>query len=861
MKRGTLRRKLRLHARCGVFTLTPATALALSSFASAATSPAAAPEPGVEFDTTYLRVDPQRVDIARLARSNYVSPGAYPVEVWMNGNRVLRDTVRFLEQGKDASAVPCLTRGMLERAGVDFTKLAGARETQADACIDLRALVPEAAVDFDFGEQKLTLSVPQKYMRNQARGYVPPELWDKGVNAAFVSYGANVYQTSNDGAHSTQSYLGLNAGVNLGGWHLRHQSSLTSSTGQPTQFDDIATYAQHDVPRLQAQVTLGESQTTGDVFDSVAFRGAQIATDDRMLPESLRGYAPVVRGMAASNARVTVRQNGQVIYETSVPPGPFEVRDLYPTGYGGNLDVTVTEADGRTRSFSVPYAAVAQSLRPGTTRFAFTAGQLRDDSLHSRPTFTQFTLQRGLTNLVTAYGGAIAASGYMAANLGVALNTTLGAFAADVTAARTDIPGSGTMSGQSMHIAYSKLIDYSNTNFTLGAYRYSSSGYLGFADAARARDYAMNGGAVSDRQRGRLQLTVNQPLKNYGTVFGTLTSQNYWNRSGHDTFYQLGYSNSFRYGSYSVTAGRTISTDGEASDEIMVSVTLPLGRSPHAPLMSVNLNTGDDVTSLQESVSGSAGEGNEMSYNLYAAQTRANGSSISGNGGASGVYRAPYAQITASASGSAHTSQLSAGVSGSIVAHPGGVTLSQTVGETFGIVEAPGAEGATVAGTPGTKIDGRGYAIVPFLTPYDMNTIDIDPKGTSPDVEFESTSDQAAPHLGSIVMLKYRTMTGRAVLIRAPRIDGESLPFGAEVSDGKGQVVGVVAQDSRIFARGVEDQGSLVVRWGEQASEQCIVSYALPARTTQKNALYASVETHCVDAPVAVSTGTDQVSK
>ncbi len=120
------------------------------------------------------------------------------------------------------------------------------------------------------------------------------------------------------------------------------------------------------------------------MFDSVAFRGVQIATDDRMLPESLRGYAPVVRGTAQSNARVTIRQNGQVIYETNVSPGPFEIKDLYATGYGGNLDVTVTEADGRTENFTVPFASVAQSLRPGTTRFSVTAGQLRNDSRSRR---------------------------------------------------------------------------------------------------------------------------------------------------------------------------------------------------------------------------------------------------------------------------------------------------------------------------------------------------------------------------------------------------------------------------------------------------------------------------------------------
>ncbi|SAK49773.1 fimbrial biogenesis outer membrane usher protein [Caballeronia hypogeia] len=569
---------------------------------------------------------------------------------------MLTDDIRFVASNGGANATPCLTRKMLEGFGVDFEKIAAehsqdAALQNADACIDPRAQIPGASVDFDFAEQKLSISIPQKYTRNIARGYVSPELWDKGVNAGFLSYNANAYQTNAGGAHSTQEYLGLNAGVNIGAWHFRHQSSVTASTGQATELDNIATYVQHDLPKFKAQATLGDAQTTGDVFDSVAFRGAQIATDDRMLPESLRGYAPVVRGTADSNARVTVRQNGQVIYETSVSPGPFEIKDLYATGYGGNLDVTVTEADGRTKQFSVPYAAVAQSLRPGTTRFAVTAGQLRDESLESKPNFAQLTVQRGLTNLVTLYGGTIAAQGYLAANVGAALNTKLGAFSADVTTARTQIPGVQTASGRSLRIAYSKFIDATHTSFTLGSYRYSDAGYLGFSDAARVRDYAEHGGDVTDRQRGRTQLTVNQPLKNNASVFATASSQTYWNRGGRDLFFQTGYSNSFKYGTYSLTAGRTANADGTMSNEIMLSTTIPLGHSQHAPQLTMNANAARNASSVQASLSGAAGASNQYSYNVYGAASQGAGSDIGANAGASGIYRAPYAQVSASVRG------------------------------------------------------------------------------------------------------------------------------------------------------------------------------------------------------------------
>jgi outer membrane usher protein len=127
-----------------------------------------------------------------------------------------------------------------------------------------------------------------------------------------------------------------------------------------------------------------------------------------------------------------------------------------------------------------------------------------------------------------------------------------------------------------------------------------------------------------------------------------------------------------------------------------------------------------------------------------------------------------------------------------------------------------------------------------------MNTVDIDPKGSSSDVEFVSTSERAVPRLGSVVMLKYKTVTGRAALIRAPQMGGAPLPFGADVLDANGNHVGVVAQDSRIFARGIEDKGTLVVKWGDAATEQCRIAYTLPTQTKNSGVVYISTQGTCV---------------
>jgi outer membrane usher protein FimD/PapC len=115
------------------------------------------------------------------------------------------------------------------------------------------------------------------------------------------------------------------------------------------------------------------------------FRGAQIFSDDTMLPESMRGFAPVIRGIARTNATVTVKQNGYTVYQTYVAPGSFEIRDLYPTSASGDLDIVVTEADGSVQHFVQPFSAVPVMLREGRVKYALSAGSIEQRSMARKP--------------------------------------------------------------------------------------------------------------------------------------------------------------------------------------------------------------------------------------------------------------------------------------------------------------------------------------------------------------------------------------------------------------------------------------------------------------------------------------------
>ncbi|WP_411704109.1 fimbria/pilus outer membrane usher protein, partial [Edaphovirga cremea] len=361
-------------------------------------------EQGAQFDPIFLsQTQRGNIDLTRFEHGASVLPGIYKADISINGLLVGNENIQFTEQ-PDKSVQPCLTRDMLKSIDFNYDKLPASFNDALKSdqtCFPLKALLPQAQSEFDSGLQQLNITVPQLYMNNTARGYVSPALWDKGVPAGILGYSINGNTQRSRGQTSNSAFGGINSGLNVGGWYLRHNGSYNWQENYGGHYESLNTYVQRDIPAIMGRVIVGESNTQGQVFDTLAYRGVELLSEDRMLPSSQRGYAPTVRGIARTNARVSIRQNGRVINEVNVPPGAFEINDLYPTGYGGTLDVTVTEADGSIQNFSVPFASVANLLRPGSHRYNLVAGKLRDNNLSKDYALYQATYQRGMSNLIT----------------------------------------------------------------------------------------------------------------------------------------------------------------------------------------------------------------------------------------------------------------------------------------------------------------------------------------------------------------------------------------------------------------------------------------------------------------------------
>lgn len=817
-------------------------------FAAVSLLGATAPVGAAQFNPMFLQNKGAQVDLRYFEQVNGVVPGNYNVDLYLNQRLERRENITFAidDEGDAANAQPILTLALLREIGVDVDRLkqegiVSPDSLDSDPVILLR--IEGASVEMDASRLALHLSVPQAYIKRRSRGYVDPSLWDDGITAFFSNYQLNYNRNSGEGMRNDYGYLGLRNGFNIGQWRLRNDASISQGTGTERHFSSNRTYLEHDVTSLKGRFAIGQLYTNGDIFDSSRFRGFQLSSDIGMLPDNESGYAPVVRGIAETHATVEVRQNGYVIYSTTVSPGAFEIRDIYPGGSNGDLEVTIIESDGRRRSFSQAYSYLPVMVRRGTLQYSLSLGKYDNDG-EKTPNLLQSTAVYGATDNLTTYGGLLGADGYNAINLGLGLNTPVGGMSLDVTNSRSRPSHGKATTGQSARFLYSKTLDSTNTTFTMVGYRYSTSGYRTLSEHIQEMAEADRQDFVSARPKNRLDLSINQSVGNNGSVFLSAGETNYWDRIGNTRRIQLGYSGNVGEVSFSISASHTQSAGAsQASDnQLAMSVSIPFGSSARSQrLYSSYTHAGKGDDSLQTGVSGYLDDASTLSYSAQAGKSGQERSGSVGMG-----WDAPSAKLAGNYAKSGSSRHLDLTATGSVVAHSGGVTFGQPVGETFALVEVPGVKGARLEGASG-RTDGAGYTLEGYVQPYRYNDLNLDTQTLGTDVDVSESSTRVVPRRGAVVKARFAASSGRRVQFSLLQSTGASLPFGAQLFEGE-RLLAVVDNQSRALVFGIPDKGQLHARW---AGGSCRIPYTLPERDA--SLVYDQVNAACSAQPVTES--------
>lgn len=823
------------------------------------------------FNPRFLADDPSAVaDLSSFEKGQELPPGTYRVDIYLNDGFMTSRDVTFSAGEDGHGLMPCLTRGQLANMGLNTASIKGMDALEPDACVPFTAMIKEATVRLDVGLQRLYLTIPQAFMGNQARGYISPELWDNGITAGLLNYNFTGNNVQNRvGGSSQYAYLNLQSGLNVGAWRLRDNSTWSYSSGSSSEnkWQHVNTWLERDITPFRSRLTLGDSYTNGDVFDGINFRGAQLASDDNMLPDSQKGFAPVIHGIARGTAQVSIKQNGYEIYHSTVPPGPFTINDLYAAGNGGDLQVAIKEADGSVQSFTVPYSSVPVLQREGHTRYALTAGKYRSgNDLQEDPTFFQSTLMHGLPAGWTLYGGTQLADRYRAFNLGVGKNIgELGALSVDITQANATLPDDSQQQGQSVRFLYNKSLSDLGTNIQLVGYRYSTQGYYGFADTTYQR---MSGHSVVTEdgpvyvkpkftdyynlaysKRGKVQVSVTQQLGRTATLYLSGSRQSYWGTDNTDEQFQAGLNTAVNDINWTLSYSLTKNAWQDGRDQMLaVNVNIPFSHWLRSDSQSVwrhasaSYSMSDDLNGRTSNLAGLYGtllDDNNLSYSVQTGYASGGEGSSGGTGYAALNYRGGYGNANVGYSHSDGMKQLYYGMSGGVLAHANGVTLSQPLNDTVVLVSAPGAEGTRVENQTGVRTDWRGYAVLPYATEYRENRVALDTNSLADNVDLDDAVVNVVPTHGAIVRAQFKPRVGMKLLMTLTH-NGKMVPFGAMVTSTDSQNSSIVADNGLVYLSGMPLAGKVQAVWGEGDDARCVADYRIPNESQEQTLIQLS---------------------
>lgn len=793
----------------------------------------------IEFNTDVLNAeDKKNIDLSRFTQANYVMPGEYLMAININDYVIPEQPLYFYaREGRPESSEACLSPALIGQIGLKPEALGKVRYWQNGQCAELSSIEGMVAKP-DLATGTLYLSVPQAWLEYSDANWLPPSRWDNGIPGILLDYNLNMLTSKPHNSGSTQntSVTGT-TGFNLGPWRARADfqgnNTRSSASENNNQFDWSRVYMYRAIPRLASTLTLGENFFASDIFDSFRYAGISLATDERMLPPNLRGYAPEVSGIARTNAKVTVSQQGRVIYQTTVASGPFRIQDLN-SSISGRLDVRVEEQDGTEQTFQVDTATIPYLTRPGTVRYKTTVGQPSDfDHRTEGPVFASGEASWGVSNSWSLYGGAIASNGYNALSLGLGRDLfAMGAVSADVTQSlATDLPSQGSYSGKSYRVSYAKRFEKIDSEITFAGYRFSERNYMTMSQYIDTR---YRGNTLAN-DKAMYTVTANKNFQDARVgLYLNYSHQTYWDQQTAD-YYSIAASRYFdafsmKDLSVNLSASRT-QNNGRNDNALYLSLSMPLGNRQtlsYNAQRSAQGNTSQTVNYLNSNQP-------DTTYRLSTGINTGNDNGVRSQ--FSGFYSrtTPLADINVNAS-YVQNNFTSAGLSvqgGATVTgkgaalHPRGASGgTRLMVDTDGIAGVPIESGRVRSNAFGIAVLNDMQSYYRIDTRIDISNLDDNVEATQPVVESALTE-------GAIGYRRFGMLKGEKIMATLGLIDGSHPPFGSSIVNQAGKELAIVSDAGFAYLTGVQPGERLEAVW--DGRKQCQV--VIPEKLTVQSQL------------------------
>lgn len=772
----------------------------------------------VTFDTDILKSRGLGIDLNRyFAEAPRFLPGTHSVSVKVNGNNRGTAAVRFSEDG-----TMCVDNDFLEFAGLMPVSIK-ANET----CHDLRSDYAQAVINPLPNQETVELYLPPEALNSLSADV---KNFQHGGTAGMLNY--SLFSTKSDysgsdGSSNRYSQASLEAGFNAMDWSLRSRYILTDDDGNRNA-ESIYTYAEHVFVPQRLTMQVGEVNAMSDVLSGIPITGVQLMPTSGLQKDST-GVS--VSGIArTSQARVEVRQNGRLIFNTLVPAGPFTLDDVPMVRNNVDLDVTVVESDGSSNHYIVPAASVKARNLSRPNGLTVSAGQVRGiDSDYSDPLVFNVSDGWRIFPWMNLLASGVVAEDYQAAGARTEFMVT------DGWNVSTSMAASKAHFGDSDNGIKNELqSDYSlteNVGLSASVAHYSGD-YRELADAMDD-DYEGYDNSYSGNVRWSTQLAG---------AFSAGLSYNQAAGEGEDSRYLLlTWGKTFKYASINVNWQSAVgSTDDDQDDDLLyINLSIPLGGSQS---LSSYMRKQGDSTSYGLANSGSLGS--DTSYYISAdrdQETKEN--SFNGNINTN----LHYTQLSVGGGTSGDNQRnYNATLSGGIAMHKDGVTFSPySIKDTFAIARLSepkaGVEITTPQGTVWT--DRWGQAVIPGLTEWRNSRIEVDANKLPQSMTLANGTKYIAAAHGSVSEVSFKVLNSRRVMLRIKQADGKPLTKGLSVVDDKDNYIVTVVDDGHVFLNDA-DRVAALYAINDDNQRLCRLEFALPEKHDE-DAFYEEVNGVC----------------
>ena len=777
----------------------------------------------VEFNTDVLDAEDRgNVDLTRFATDNYIPAGEYLLDIKINGQEIGQKKIRYLASKDGKSTQACISGELLSMLALKEEAQLKVEAVSED-CYNVLSL-PGATLNNYAGT--LDITVPQAWMKYNDPNWTPPERWDEGIAGILLDYSLTGQYNRQLDTHKDDTMLSGygQTGVNLGAWRLRGEYQTNyNNTQRKFNFDVNQIYAYRPLPLMAARLTMGEIYLASQIFDTIRFTGLNLTSDERQLPPNLQGYAPEIRGIAKTSAKVTVKQSGRILYETTVPAGPFNIQDLR-SSVRGTLDVEVQEQDGSTSTFQVNTANIPYLTRPGYVRYNLATGApSRYNHKIQGPGFISGDFSWGITNAWSLFGGLQSAgAGYSAISAGIGRDLSVfGALSLDAIQSYSKQPDADRLKGIAYRLSYAKTFDEFNSAITFAGYRFSQKNFRSFAQYLNER---YEGYESLGHQKEVYTITGNktfwadEPGK-ATTVFLTYTHQSYWDQSSEDR-YGLSVGRSFTVGGIrgvttNISAYRSY-YEGRKDDSINFTLSVPVGDSQWVGL---DTQTNNGKTSPMLSYTDSSDYNNLWRFRAGASQ--------SGETSADGYYqrRSQYAEINSNASYQQnHYASVSSTLRGGITAtrHGAAIHNSSATMNTARVMVNTNGVGDVPLNDGRSRTNSFGIAVIPDIVSYNSFDTRVDVDAMSDSIEAAKAISTSTLTEGAIGYQVFGMAQGEKMMGSIRLGDGTYPPFGSEVINGDGVSVAMIMDGGQAWLAGINPSELLSVIWSGKT--QCQIT-------------------------------------